>query len=219
MTPRPRRRVSSTVPVESGSHRALLEQTRQRLSGLGTQDEVFAALVRTILPMRAEMCIVDVVEPDGTIRNAVVLHADPAKGQFVRDWSQRNPLPPNHPVHEVAASRRPMFCTKVGDAILGNMAADDVHLAVLRRHGPRSFVSVPILEDGLVRAVLTCAFTSPSRRFTPGDFAFLCELGPLVSASLEAVESRGRTSLRSDVAPSSRRPDLHSSRSARRRRE
>lgn len=215
MTP-PRRRVSSST-TESGSHRLALELARQRLHGLASAEEVYAALARIVVPMRAEMCILDAMEPSGTFRNAVMLHADPAKGQFVRDWSQRGSLPARHPVHEVAASQRPMFCANVSDAVLGGMAADDVHLAVLRRHGPRSFVSVPLVVEGATRAVLTCAFTSRSRCLTSGDFAFICELGTVACAALHAIGTHGRTGLRSDVVPSSRRPSVAATRSVRRR--
>jgi GAF domain-containing protein len=140
-----------------------------------------------------------------------ILHADPARGQFVRDASERYPPSRAHPIYDAITSRAGVFHEAVDDATLERMAVDATHLAILRRHGPRSLIIVPLESQGRVMAAVTLSITSRSRRFTSADYIFVCELGLRVSAALTALTGAGahpREGLRSDVAPSPTRTTI-----------
>jgi GAF domain-containing protein len=173
--------------------------------------DVYAAIARVLIPMHAEMYILDIVESDGRIQRIEMLHADPAAQHFVRDPARHYPVTSHHPVHEVAASRKPIFWATVDETTLGRMATDDAHFAVLRRYGPRSFMSIPLESKGRTVAIFSCAITSANRTFTQADFAFACQLGSRASAALEAIELGGRAMIVSDAAPPPRGPKIRSS--------
>jgi GAF domain-containing protein len=202
---KPKRRRQSSAPAAiSTAHRLRLDAAEQRLRRLGSAAEIYGALARVVVPMHAEMCVLDAIHPDGVPRLAAILHADPAKDQFVRDSSERYPLPARHPVYDVIATRAPFFWESVDDGMLERMAVDETHLAILRRYGPRSLIGVPIEGDGRVVAVLTLALTTPSRRFTAAELGFATQLGARATLALDALVGQGRLGLRSDVAPAPR---------------
>ena len=120
----------------------------------------------------------------------------------MRDASERYPPPRQHPVYDAISSRDGVYHDVVDDATLERMAVDATHLATLRRHGPRSLIIVPVESHGRVVAAVTLAITSRSRRFTPTDYVFVCELGARISAALGALAGPARHGFRSDVAPS-----------------
>ena len=78
---------------------------RRRLSFLARACEILASsldyettlsnLARLAVPELADWCAVSIAEPDGTIRQLAVAHADPEKTEWALELNRRVPPDPN----------------------------------------------------------------------------------------------------------------------------
>ena len=109
-------------------------------------------LVRQLLPDAADACVVDLLEPDGSLRRVTVAHVDPEAEAVLA--SLPDP-PPGSPQGQVAAEGRALLLREVGEPELVQASADPEQLARRRLLGVRSAVLVPLVARGARIGVLT----------------------------------------------------------------
>jgi PAS domain S-box-containing protein len=109
-------------------------------------------LVRQLLPDAADACVVDLLEPDGSLRRVTVAHVDPQAEALLA--SLPDPAPESPQGQVVTEGRARMF-RDVGEQELAEASADAEQLERRRLLQVRSAVLVPLVARGVRTGVLT----------------------------------------------------------------
>ncbi len=118
----------------------------------------------------ADLCILDLVDRDGTLRRMKVLHRDPTKTALC-DELQGLPVEGQHApvVLSLVGSRRPRLMSEVSPQQLRSVAPNDEDLPALRALAPRSLIVVPLLARGELLGALVLISSEGSRRYGDED--------------------------------------------------
>jgi len=134
----------------------LAEASRLLSTALG-YEETLATVADIALPHLGSWCILDVVEPNGSIRRLGIVHPDPAKQELVKKlketWPPERDDPLGAPV--VMRTRRSEIIHKVDDELLARVARDENNLESLVRLGIGSLLVVPLIARGRVLGAIT----------------------------------------------------------------
>jgi len=190
--PRPLTRSSRPAPSRAPTsvvrrRRDLLADVARCLVGARSIGKTLAHVARACLPELAELCIVDVMQRNGNIQRLEAVHVDPSRLERMREVKRKYPPLASNPITDVFRTGRSVLTPVVNDDFLARMAADPVHLMMLRRHGPRSTMSVAVVVGGRTVAVLTFTITDSTRRYGRADLQLAEEIAGMCSAALAAA--------------------------------
>jgi len=178
------------------------------LSELGTalqasleESATVERVVRLVVGFMGDICGIDVVEEDGTIRRVKLVHADPARAAAAEEVER---IPPTrdrpHPVWTVLEDKRPVLIPDVRPELLRSIAHGDAHRRLLESLGARSAIFVPLVARDRLIAVLLIASCRPGRRYGADDVhlaeevarraALALDNAHLYEAAREAIETR-----------------------------
>lgn len=131
-----------------------------------------------VVPVLADLCAVDVLEDDGSIRRVAVVAADPDKDLVVRDLQRRSPPEPKSAgTRAVIDSGERISVSEVPDSFWEEAARDADHLALLRALGIRSFMIVPLVARGRTLGAITFLMAESGRHYDANDVAVGEEIG------------------------------------------
>lgn len=187
--------------------RAQLAVAQERLAFIARASELLAStsldmrralseLGKLAVPHLADLCVVTVVEEDGTINPVVVAHddpVDPARAENI--LVQTPPLAGAAGVGAVVRTRRSEMYPRVDDEILARVAWNPVHLNLLRGLKIRSMMIVPVQSLTHVFGTMTLAITSTRARYTDAELALAEDVAARAGTVLENVrlyEERSR---------------------------
>jgi GAF domain-containing protein len=143
------------------------------------------------LPHLGAWCIVDLLEPDGSIRRLAVIHPDPAKHAPARDLHLRPPGrgdPVGAP--RVMRMREPEIVAEGLEMVLACDHCDEEHRALLLEMGAETFLTVPMVARGRMVGAITFATSGQGHgagepdRLIADDLARRCAM---------AIDTRGST--------------------------
>jgi PAS domain S-box-containing protein len=187
--------LNRAVPVHGDGGRVIawfgtytdIDDHRRAQEGLGFLAEASAALGATLdyraalaavaklaVPALADWCLIDVVEPDGSLARVALAHADPARERLAWE-NHRLPPDPDRPagIDGVVRTGRPLLVPEVcpgdGDAA----ARDGGHRGGSR---PRSLLCTPLEARGRVLGAVTLIAAECGRRYGPDDLALAADL-------------------------------------------
>jgi signal transduction histidine kinase len=170
------------------------ETERQRfLATVGTAlaaaldyETAVAELARLIVPAVADACVVDVLEPGGTIR-PLVSAASPETRAVLDELRIRYPATRDRPegVARVIRTGQPSFVPVLSDERRAELAVDDAHLRLLRALATRSNITVPLVARGEVLGALTLKRIQSDVPYGPADLAFAEELARRAALALD----------------------------------
>lgn len=148
-------------------------------------EEAASRLCRFAAPLVADFCAIDAVEPDGALRPLALAHAVPE-----REASARAALSDVAGCGGRALARRALARRATVHVPDVASARDDdegaaEHLAVLRRHGIRSWIAIPLVASGKAVGLLTLATADPGRLLDADDVRLAEELGGRAAQTLE----------------------------------
>jgi serine phosphatase RsbU (regulator of sigma subunit) len=158
------------------SHVEELERTRAELAFLLDASTALAGsldyeqgierLARVAASTVCDVCVVDVVEPDGSLRSAASLAADPDAQALADELRDRYPpsLAGPSPAAQAIRERRPVFSSSPTDATLRAASSCADHHSLLRRLGVVSYLAVPLIARGQAIGAVTLAVTARSAR-------------------------------------------------------
>jgi signal transduction histidine kinase/ActR/RegA family two-component response regulator len=155
------------------------------------------------VPHFADWCVVDLLEPAGTLRCVAVAHVDPAKVELARELRRRFPPDPANPqgVWHVLRTGRAELVEEISDARLAASITDPDRLRLLRELGLRSYVGVPLTVRGKVLGVLTFVTAESGRRYGPADLRLADDLAHRAAVAVENARLYG------DLQEADRRKD------------
>ncbi len=150
-------------------------------------DATLGALAHLVLTRLADWCLFDLVEADGTIRQAAVAHVDPAKEQRARALRRRlaPEAQPERGVAWVIRTGTPLLFPEVEDAAWLGGALGTEHPELLRELGARSYLSVPLRGRKGVIGAMSLVRGLPGRRYGPEDLALAEGLGQRAGLAVE----------------------------------
>ncbi|AUX20250.1 two-component hybrid sensor and regulator [Sorangium cellulosum] len=178
------------------------EASRQlALSGL-EYDATLANVSRLAVPHVADVAIVDIVEPDGSLTRLAGLHASAARQALVQQLEARYPADPEVPraVHAVLQRGESLLLPEVDGAAWQHASSfqhrserwsgahDPEYLALLRELGVRSAMIVPLRARGRTRGAITVLSTEASRRYGIDDLALAEELCTFAALALDNAQ-------------------------------
>ncbi len=135
-------------------------------------------VARLAVPLMADLCVVDMLEEDGSIRRLAAAHRKPEQAELLRALERRWPLrldDPYGPGH-VIRTGQPELRTEVPETKLPRAARDAEHLSTLRTLGLESLLVVPLQARGRTLGALTFAYAGSHRRYRQGDLRLAVEL-------------------------------------------
>ena len=135
-------------------------------------------VLRLLVPGLADLAIVELVEPDGSIARVALAAADAEHEAVARTVEARYPVDPraDFGAPEVIRSGIPLLVPEVTQDMVERMAADDEHLAMLRTLGVRSVIVVPLRARGKTYGALMLAMIGSGRRYGADELALAEEL-------------------------------------------
>jgi PAS domain S-box-containing protein len=175
------------------TERKRVEENQRFLARAGTvldsalDVEVTAAsLARLCIPVLGDFCMVDLVEPDGSVRRQAVAHVRPAREKLLLRGAVLPPAtePGASPVEQVARTGVPVFCAECDDAELASLDAA-LEPGNARRLGTHAYMVVPVAAHDKVMAVLTLGIAQRGRRYGPMDLLLAKEVAQRGALALE----------------------------------
>jgi PAS domain S-box-containing protein len=155
----------------------LLEQARDSRVTL-------ARVARTVLPLLADLCILDLVDNEGTVRCAVAAHILPEKDGILARARDLEPRPDGLRAR-VLRTGEPLLVRDVDEAASGPVAGSDGHLGALFDWGLRSILIVPLIARDATLGVLTFANTEQGRSLTAADLDVARQLANRMATAMD----------------------------------
>jgi PAS domain S-box-containing protein len=139
------------------------------------------------VPDLADVCVLDMLEPDGTIRRRdCVTHLADKRATLHELGRFRPDLSAPHPSAIALRAKHSVFVPKVDDERLATWTRDPGHLAALRALGPRSTLAVPLaVRDGEVIGTLTLHRLQARSPFASHDLAIVEEVARFAALALD----------------------------------
>ena len=189
-----RERAAHAAADSARARLELLLRVSNALSRSLDFQEALDSLGRLIVGNLADICLIDILEPEGTIRRVTAVHRDPARqpllDELIRDYSP----PPTgvHPAAEVLRTGVPTTHNEMDDAFLRATAMDDRHYEIVKELGFASNLRVPLRARGAIIGSLTLVSTDPSHRYEQPDVELASELAN--RAAVAVANARAFTS-------------------------
>ncbi|MBW3571803.1 MAG: GAF domain-containing protein [Gemmatimonadetes bacterium] len=150
-------------------HRFLLRAADLFASSLEFEDRI-RNLARLAVPVLGDVCVVDLVEEDGSIRRVAAAHAHPEMEGAAQELLRFPPRPgASSGVGQALESGRAVLCNAVSEEMADAAAVDADHRAVIRRLGVRALLVVPLVARGHTLGAITVGACAPGRRYQDGD--------------------------------------------------
>lgn len=144
-------------------------------------------IVRLAVPFIADVCFIDLVEPDGTLSPVAEAHVDPGKESALRELRRDYPLDrPEVPASIVRRTGEP-FLRKhpVTDEELIRTVQDPELVERVRALGLQAALAVPLAARGETLGVLTLCSTTPGQTLEDEDLALAEEVARRAALSLD----------------------------------
>ncbi len=148
----------------------LLAASRSVAASLG-EDDALAAFARIAVTAMADLCIIDLREPDGRLRRAAVAHADRDVEARLRQALPRWPPDPegHHPAAEALRTGETQEAAELAPGLPDSATADPEAARLLRQLGLSSALAVPLTARGHTLGTVLLLSTATGRAFGPDD--------------------------------------------------
>jgi PAS domain S-box-containing protein len=145
------------------------------------------------VPFFADWCVIDIVQPDGTLRRLAAVHSDPERVALGKAFHHRYPPPPDaaHGTRYVLRTGKSDLMTDITDAMLSGAARDDEHLRMLRQLHLRSSICVPLKARGKTLGAITFVTAESQRRYGQADLAVAEDLAHRATIAIENARLYG----------------------------
>jgi len=198
--------LSQTETQQAHLRLVFLAEAGKIFAGTLEIEDALQSLARLAVTFLTDICLIDLLEEDGSIRRMAAVHADPEKQDLTQALQMRYGPDPkgSHPAVRVMRTGRSEFAPEMPEEFLRRTTRDEEHLRIVLELGFQSYMCVPLLARGRVLGTFTLVSTNPERRFGPGDVGLAEELAgraalPLDNARLYEAERRAREEAESSL--------------------
>jgi signal transduction histidine kinase len=164
-----------------------LARASQALGGSLDYRVTLDRVARLAVQAVADLCAVDILEEDGSIRRLAVAHRAPEKAAVAWELEHRWPSSLSDPFGpgKVIRSGRPELRGQVPEAKLPLAARDKEHLHTLRTLGLESYLVAPLQARGRTLGAITFAYTGSHRRYRKADLHLAMELADRAALAVD----------------------------------
>jgi signal transduction histidine kinase/CheY-like chemotaxis protein len=149
--------------------------------------ETMRAVARLVVPYLADLCLVDLLAEDGSLRRVAAAQADPALQPLADDLRLRQPLGlgSHDPAKEALRTGRVVESLGFDETLhqMTTVVADQI--ALTRGFDPSHILCLPLVASGRTLGVLTLAVTGARRPPGPADRRTAEELARRVASAAE----------------------------------
>ncbi len=172
---------------EARRRAAFLAQAGDVLSASLDYEETLRRVARAAVPDRADWCVVDMLDANGSLDRLAVAHTDPAKERWAAELQERYPPDPTAPtgVFEVMRTGKPELHEEISDELLTTVAQDEEHLALIRELGLSSAIIVPLTVRSEAVGAVTFILADSGRHYGTPDLELAMELARRASVAIE----------------------------------
>jgi PAS domain S-box-containing protein len=160
-----------------GRMRTLLEASLL-LSAYLDPGQGVTQFARLLVPEIADWCAVHLLDADGTVRGAEIVHRDPG-----REPTADSPTPVG--VEQVLRTGHSLLLPVVEQELLARMAKDDRQRAILEQLGMESAMIVPLLARGHAVGTVTLVTTGSHRQYGATDLMLAEDLAARAALALD----------------------------------
>lgn len=178
----PERDIEGTLGAAERRLSFLLEASSAVSEAWGYADTL-KRLARVAVPELADLCLIDVIDEDGSLQRMAAVHADPAKQALVAELGERySPVSGSaHPTSEVIATGKPSWSPTMPDPFLRDTTRDERHFRLVKALGFASYMCVPLMVSGDVVGSITLVSAGSGRQFSAADLELPQELATRVA--------------------------------------
>lgn len=185
------RETQMTHPVERGAIRArwrFLAEASAALDHSLDYEETLTNVVHLVVPRIADYAAIALLNDDGSLTWGCSAHADPGQQELaarLRAYQPQLQIESN-PARRALRTGETVVIDVVDDAFLQTIAADERHLALLRRLEPTSVIYLPLsARDKTLGSLILCTTDQSNRRYTDRDVATANEVARRVSLAVD----------------------------------
>jgi PAS domain S-box-containing protein len=182
------REQAARVEAEEAERRAaFLGEASTVLASSLDHDRTLATLARLAVPVLADLCVVDLLEPDGSIRRVAAECVTPRHEELVRELIRDHPPDPTgpHPVPQVLRTGRSAIAADLPEDTLPGLFPDPRHLRIARELGYRSHMVVPLFVRGQIFGAISFVSMEAGRRYGMRDLLLAEELGRRAAVAMD----------------------------------
>ena len=138
-------------------------------------EETLTALINLTTSIMADICFVDLLLPDDTLRRLTQSVTSTDQTSATQSARQISSILPSltdiqHPIIQALKTGQPIVTEYVDTTILRSMSLSDEHYQQILSLSITSLLAIPLIAYGKTLGVLSCCYTSASGRiYTPQD--------------------------------------------------
>ncbi len=170
---------------------AFLVAASRKLDASLDPEETARTIVGTAVPELAEICVIDLLRPDGRLGDSIVAGVDPDAAARLEAIRREKPLDPegDHPAAQVLRAEMPINWRDLTDPrVIDQVAQSEEHRGLIADAGYHAAAVVPMIARGRTIGVLSFLHASRDLRYDPDDLAFLSELGDRAAMALDNAQ-------------------------------
>jgi signal transduction histidine kinase len=149
--------------------------------------ETLKTVAEMAVPHIADWCAVEIVNASGTLEQLALVHVDPARVTYAREFARKYPPDPASPTgtHAVIRTGESYLLPRLTDEMIAQGGRSDAHRADIRALQITSYMIVPLrTRQGTVGA-LTFVSAESGRCFSEADLRFAEIVADRAAVSIE----------------------------------
>jgi PAS domain S-box-containing protein len=148
-----------------------------------TMDQV----ARLTVPRLADLCVIDLLDEDGSIREVAVAAADPRIAPALERLRRDYPLDPDgeHPVARVIRGGEPELRASMSDELMRSFAQGSEHARFMIAHSYHSAAVAPLLARGRTLGALSLLRLGDSEPYGGADLELASELARRAALAID----------------------------------
>ncbi|WP_158623951.1 GAF domain-containing protein, partial [Corallococcus llansteffanensis] len=163
----------------------LLDASRVLALRLDDVEQALPEVATLVANHVATGCLVDLAEPDGTLRRVTAAHRVPALEARMRASLSEQGRGPAHPALRCFASGQVCFVSRLDSPRCDGVSTSEEHRDLVDSLAPTSVLSVPLRTRGRTLGVITLFTAGAQRTLVAADVTMAEELALRVSVALE----------------------------------
>ncbi|MBC8160652.1 MAG: PAS domain S-box protein [Roseiflexaceae bacterium] len=147
------------------------------------------AIAQLAVPQLADICVISLIQDDGTLKRAAVVYHDLAKQPLLDWWHEHHPKSDDQRyVEQVLRSGQSVFAPVVTPEVMARLSDDPEAQRQLAQLGLSSAIVVAISARRRMLGALTFLSHTPDRHFIAEDVALAEELGYRVGLAIDNAQ-------------------------------
>ena len=144
-------------------------------------------VARLTVPRLADLCVIDLLDDDGSIREVAVAADDEQVARDLEDLRARHPLDPRgeHPVALVIRRGEPQLLAEMTNSLLRSFAQGSEHARFMIDHDYRSAVVAPLPARGRTLGAMSVLRLGGGDPYGREDLTLVCELARRAALAID----------------------------------